>query len=837
MKRLLSRGFLSVVLGLAGVAGACQAPPPSAPPARDPRPQALPAPTAHPERRRTFDVLHRALRLEPDFTQATLRGSVTITLAPLDPGFRTLRLDADHLTIDRVTREGSRPRELAFQHEGAELSITLEDPVNPVDALAVTIDYHGKPARGMWFRLPDEAHPALTPQLWTQGEPEDARFWFPCYDAPNDRATTEMEVTVPAGFEAVSNGRLVERETLADGRERFHWRTEASLPAYLVSLVAGRFDVLEDSWEGIPLRHYVPEGRLADASRSFARTGEMLSFFSERIGVRYPYEKYAHACVRDFSFGGMENLSATTVTERTLHPARVHETSNSDGLVAHEMAHQWFGDLLTCRTWAHVWLNEGFATFFGILGEHARQGADEVAYALRRGADQVLRADRGKDRRPVVTDRYHTPIDLFDTYAYSKGAWVLRMLEGELGEERFWRGIRLWVERYRESAVTTDDFRHVMEEVSGRDLGWFFEQWCLREGHPIFEVSWTWNEDPSGVLLTWSQVQDPEGGRVPQFRGVVRVRVVGEQDESSMVVPFAPGKGSTFFAFAERPRFIAFDDGGYLLQELRWDRPAEEAARQLLEDREATGRVAAARELGKDGSPRAVRALAEALRSDRFWGVRGEAAAALVEAGTKEAGEAVVAALRDPDARVRRAACQALGRKAVKPCVPVLRALLARERNDDVVAAALGAYAAQDVGEEDSWGMLESFANRDSHGEVVRIASLAGRVRLDGARALDAVLEAVQPQQPPALREKALGLLDRAGKGRAEVRRVLEREIEHGTFRTRRVAVGALGRLGDAAAEPLLLGVVRDPLADGRTRAEARRAVEALRRAEGKAAK
>ena len=291
---------------------------------------------------------------------------------------RDITLDAFDLTVHRVRSNG---RLLPFDNDRRRLTIGLGRSRRVGRNIRLVVEYEAMPRRGLYFLRPDEAYPNRPRQVWSQGEDEDSRHWFPCYDYPNDRVTSEVVVTVPSRYIAISNGRLLEVREGEDATKTYHWRQEQPHATYLVSLVVGEFARIEDEVDGIPVEYYVPPGREEDARRTLGQTPDVLRFFSETTGVPYPWDKYAQVTVADFIFGGMENTTATTLTDTVLHDQRAHLDFSAVALVAHEAAHQWFGDLLTCRDWSHAWLNEGFATYFELLYKEHHEGADEFVYA------------------------------------------------------------------------------------------------------------------------------------------------------------------------------------------------------------------------------------------------------------------------------------------------------------------------------------------------------------------------------------------------------------------------------------------------------------------------
>jgi len=436
---------------------------------------------------RVVDIQHLALALEVDPARRSVVGSVTLRCRVIADDTRSVELDAVELTIDRVTADGAAAR---FRHDGKKLRIELPSPAAAGAELVLAIGYRGAPRRGLYFIGPSEAYPGKPVQIWSQGQDEDSRYWFPCYDYPNNRTTSEVIATVPEKFTVISNGALIATSANTAAKTRtFHWRHDVPHSAYLITLAAGEFTMIEERAGDTPVTYYVHPGREDDARRAFGNTPRMIQFFERIIGVPYPYAKYAQVAVSDFIFGGMENTSATTQTADTLHDARAHLDFKSDPLVAHELAHQWWGDLLTCRDWAHAWLNEGFATYFEALWCEENLGPDEFAWNVRQDREGYLDEDANHYRRPIVCNRYRTPIDLFDRHLYEKGSLVLHMLRRITGDDLFYKSLNLYCTRHRGGNVITQDLQRAFEDTTGRNLDWFFDQWVYKEGHPEIEVS------------------------------------------------------------------------------------------------------------------------------------------------------------------------------------------------------------------------------------------------------------------------------------------------------------------------------------------------------------
>ena len=508
---------------------------------------------------RDFDHTHMTLELDfPDFEhEARAICRCTLTMQPIGTPRQSIRLDAVGMTIDGVTYEG---RQIGFTQRDGDLLINLPDAVPLGESVTLVFDYTLGPesmaANGealSWS--PPKKRPngpsEEVPMLHSQGEPEYARRWFPCFDHPNERLATELVVTVADGYEVVSNGELKSKEPLDDGRVRWHWDQALPHAPYLVSLVIGKFDVVDvggpdTARPGLPMPVYAPVGMGDKVRLSFAHTPAMVAFMEKVFDEPYPWAKYSQAIVRDFAAGAMENTSATTFFPF----AAAAEPGTLDDIIVHELTHQWTGDLLTNENWAHLWLQEGWATYGEALwDEHvAEQEAidagktpDEARDAARRA---YLRSIRGNFRQaaragsrtsapdsPALTSNlYRDPNDTFSkaNNPYPRGACVLHMLRERLGEDAFWAGVHLYIDRYKFSAVETDDFRKCMEEASGDSLERFFAQWVYRAGAAKADVELAWEpksevaEGPGVCTVTLRQVQKIDADN-PAYAMVVPV--------------------------------------------------------------------------------------------------------------------------------------------------------------------------------------------------------------------------------------------------------------------------------------------------------------------------
>jgi aminopeptidase N len=802
----------------------------------DHRPFALPGarPQYGPDKH--VDVSHIDLHLTPDLEAKTLAGVCTTTVRAVEERVTSLRLDAIDLVVLAVRDAAGRP--LAFRSAAESLTIEVAQPLLAGDVTSFAVEYRvERPRRGLYFIDAPR-------QLWSQSQDQDARFWFPCFDYPAEKQTTSQTIVVPEGFFALGNGALVARTT-ADGRTTFRYEQRSPHATYLTTLVVGEFAEIAQPHPRVPLWYFVAPGREADGERAFGNTPRMIDAFEAAIGVPYPYERYSQIAVAEFIFGGMENTSATTQTDRTLHDARAHLDFSSDPLVSHELAHQWFGDLVTCRDWAQAWLNEGFATYFECVWREADLGWDEYLYDVFTIVSQYLDEDGDRYRRPIVCNVYRDPIELFDAHLYQKGGAVLHMLRGELGWERMKRALRRYVADNAQRSVETIDLVRAIEATTGRNLRGFFGQWLERGGHPELEFGYRWDAQRSHALLTIAQKQriddaNPayafdidigfaaeappaparDAGDGP-LAGEKRVRLRVERATETFAIPLDA-----------EPQLVRVDPGAYILCTATYALGSDMHARVLRGEPSVTARIRAARALAKDGSRVAREALAAALRDDPFWGVGVEIAGALGAARTPSARETLLANVTHPHPKVRRAIASALGAFRDPQTADALLAL-----GDDpsyfVVAASRAALGK--TRDPRAFDALLAALATPSWNDTIAAGAASGLAELADPRAFDPLLAAARPPSGEGLRRAATRALGRLGALveplRGRTADALERIVDDGSYLVRVSAYAAAETLGDAR----LLGTL-DRLArvesDGRLRRDAAEAAIRVREAQ-----
>jgi aminopeptidase N len=830
----------------------------------------LPGARPHYNPDRPGQVEHIFLDLALDIPSRSYCGTCTIRLNPIRSDIQQLTLDAVNLNIHSVSIVGT---EQPFDYDGEQLRVRLQRPTIAGERIELAIDYSvDQPQRGIYFIAPDEHYPNKPVQVWTQGEDEDSRYWFPCFDYPGQLATSEIRVRVPKPLLAISNGELIQTREDSDAKI-YHWLQKQVHPTYLMTLAVGDFVELRDEWNGKSVTYYVDKGREAQARLSMGKTPRMIEFFSRKFGYPYPYPKYAQVCVDDFIFGGMENTSTTLLTDRCLIDERAAiDNRTTESLVAHELAHQWFGDLVVIKHWSHAWLKEGMASYSEVMWTEHEYGVDDAAYYRLNEARNYLDEDASRYRRPIVTHVYREAIELYDRHLYEKGACVYHMLRAELGEELFWQAIATFVNDNAHKTVETVDLLRAIDKTSGRNLLFLFDQFVFRGGHPDYKVAYSWDTDSNLAKLTVTQTQASDNGnrhelfdlKIPIGFGYVDEKAEGrgqkaEGKEGEMVRDTTPPphqfklftvrihdrEQSFYFPLEAKPDFVSFDVGNHILKTVTLEYPIPELKAQLQHDPDPLSRIAAAEALAKKGGLEAVKALSQALQGDRFWGVRAEVAKNLATVKLDQALDGLRAGLQDTDARVRRVTIESLAQiktaTSYQTVQPVAEAGDASYYVEAAAIRALGAIANSNLTEQEpaTLSLLQSvLRERQGWNEVVRSGAIGALSQMKtSANALNLVLEYTEPGVPQALRLaaiRALGTIS-AGQTRPNLERILSRlqELSRETFFLTQVSVAnALGQMETPKAIAILQSLA-DQTPDGRVRRIADEAVQKVEKTLG----
>ncbi len=838
---------------------------------------------------RDWDLHHVALRVRFEHETRTVHGDVTLSVEALSDELTTLELDAVDLEILATTIEGL-PAPPGIRNDGQRLRLDWADPVDRGTWLDVRIRYRARPRLGIYFR--DEPR-----QVWSQGAAEQTRHWIPLHDYPNDRTSSEMWITVDDGEVALAAGELrtvlplepeitaepgppdatissLARSAAAIGqRYIFHWRQEEPHPTYLLTVAVGRFqvqrEILEHRGRRLPFSYYLPLGHpWFDASnptaaeegwrRNFGAMPEMLSFLSDYLDAPYPFAKYAQILVSDFPWGGMENISATTLTDRALHTERSlldHRISH-ETLLVHELAHQWLGNWVSCREWSEVWLNEGFTTYLAALYIEDRFGTAAFDLHRRQLLEGYLAEAANAYQRPVISRRYPHPEDLYDRHTYFKGALVLHVLRQQLGADRFRRVLRRYVVRYAAESVDTQDFLDVLEAETGKRHAALFDRWIYRAGHPELEVraefrASTSEADPdagessSAGTIIWTVRQLQAGAADAPFPIETHLEAHTGGRVVRRPLRFADAVTTVSMEVPAPPEMLLFDPGRHLLASVTFDKDTNLLLHQL---RHATGtldRLDAAEALVLvEPNPAVLAALTTAVDSDPVSGVRAAAARTLGQLAEASTLPVLTTALEQEHPKVRAAAATALsGFPADSQATALLQALIAPATTADAsfevqkeamlsLAMVLGEAALPTLNaalEVDSWhdeirvGALHALTS------LVRSGALESETRTAVVElALQRAGTRTRSPERPFEQQAAFSLLAVLGRQKEDPRilDLLVDAAQAGHLQVRTAAIRALGLLGDLDALPTL----RQLAADEPQRRLQRTAILSLRR-------
>ncbi len=659
---------------------------------------------------RGYDVERYRSELRFDEAARSFHGLTAISLLPLRDRFATCELDAETFRVTAVTDSQG---ELRFAQSPGKLTVHLRRPHRRGEKITFTVAYEARQVSvdpmkfgmpkgydlGLSFKDETPDHPRL---INTLSFPEGARHWFPANDHPADKAASEIIVTVRDGDQAIANGRLASVTPTPAGT-RFHWIQDKPHSTYLYVLVAGPYVKVADTAGRLPVNFWVYPQDKADAPRVFGRTREILRFFENEYGVPFPWDKYDQITIPRFG-GGAESTSATVIGDGQIHDEKAEKDFSSHWLVAHEAAHQWWGDLVTMRDWSETWINESFATYGEYLYALSSLGADEGALNLMDKRNVYLEEARAKYRRPIVWEGWKTPNQNFDRHTYQKGAAVLHMLRWVMGDEPFRKSVTRLLEKRAYSTASARDFLAAIREATGQSREAFFKQWIYRAGHPVFDVSWDWRESGKVARLKVAQKQGPlfttpvdVAVFTPAGKKVRRLRIAAKREQSFDIPCDA------------KPLLVRFDEGDHLLMELRFPVSVDELVFQLRND-SAMGRLRAARELKNRGAEAELR---RAARQDGFWAVR----RAAVESAAGDAAFFRECAV-DPKSDVRAAALRRLG-------APADAAFLAeRFRLDDSYRAQAEALRALGrTGDRAHLPLIKEAAKRKSPSAILRRAA------------------------------------------------------------------------------------------------------------------
>jgi len=794
-------------------------------------------PTARPQWAppRHYDVEHLVMDWKMDLEREHVDAMSKMRIKSIVPDLSQVVLHAAELNVSGVRDSQENELEWELRPEDEHLIVYLNNRLSEGEREELTFSYTiDHPRGGLYFTNPSPEFPDVETSAWTQLQDDYARYVVPVYDNPSHKHSVEVFVTVPEGFYAMSNGILMERNSNGDGTETFHWLNEKPIPAYLITVAVSQFVEYKDDLNGLEVSYYAhPKWDKETVYRSFGKTPKMIEFFEQKLGVKFPWDKYAQVAVANFIFGGMENASATTMTDTTLHDEKAHLDIDSDGLVSHELSHMWGGDLVTCRTWSHGWLNEGWATQMQNEWKRHDKGDDEYLYEQYGKQLSYFEEDREEYRRPIVQNEWERGGDVFDSHLYPGGAWRYYMLKHLVGEDKWWKILGEWMKRHSYSSVYTHDLEELFTEMTGEDFGWFFEEWLYKAGYPECKITLSHDEKNGHALVKIEQTQRGDNLTPEVFRFPLTVEFVN--DDGSRIrytMDVTERIHSFYYPVRKTPKQIVIDPDYAVLMDATIEAPEPLLIEQLLNGTNVVQRIRAAQALAKKASPKGMEALGKALREDSFWGVQSEIAKVLGSMKSESALDELIKVTDLTNTRARTAVATALGQFYHSDrAFEALKMMLEDQESYFVVAAA--ATSIGKIQHDSALGVLSEGLKTaaPSWRYIVQQGYLNGLAETEKEEVIDIIKPYSEVGRSDEIRRIIPGLLARLGKRykkeRPEIKSDLERLLQDNSFRVAVNALRGAKTYGDAALIPVLERIA-DSEVEGRYVRYAREAIRAL---------
>ncbi|HEY5094365.1 MAG TPA: M1 family aminopeptidase [Candidatus Eremiobacteraceae bacterium] len=756
----------------------------------------------HHPRYHAYRLEHVKIRVNLDETHGSLTGDVTNVVTVLHDLTSWIDFDSDGLLYSWVGIAGGS--KLKYQTFGQTLRVLLPTAAPALSRYAVEARYSASPKLGIYFFLPDKVYPNRPTEIWTAGEPDSNRHWFPTYDWPDEKATTETITTVPEGQTVVSNGRLVSvTHDRAHHSATFTWTENVPHSTYLTAIYAGYFDHISTHAGDVPISYYAARGSGLAAADNWRMTPDAVEFFERFNGVPYPWEKYAEVGIESDSFGSLENVSATMLGGKR-HDRRAELDGFAGGGVAHELSHQWWGDDETCADWGQLWLNEGYATYYEALYRRHALGDDAFAMDMHRIAAGALGQDVAY-RRPIVTESYGSPMDMFDGTTYEKGAVVLHMLNVMLGDAMYRKGQTAFLKTYATKPADTSEWESAFEHATGRDLSWFVNEWLYRAGYPEYDVRWRADHNTGYIHIHVDQTQSAAWNTPTVFSMPVPVEVLygdGRRFETTVsdsarsqdfTIPAHPASASDP---ASRAASVIFDANGAVFAAVIDHASPTELRFRMDHAAAMIDRLDASEELPQ--TPANLPSLAAFIVRERNVDERAEVLGTL---NPSKAGARPLL-LHYFDAgppQMRTAAAQALSEA---PADAATIAALVRHAAYDpsyaTMAAAITSLGKLQIKSAHAM-MLSAAANDEATGEIAS-AALGALARIDGRAAIPLLERYARYGAPDDSRPAAVRALARAGRKDREAASFVAGLLQERDLAIKFAAAGALGRMGVPSA-------------------------------------
>lgn len=684
-------------------------------------------PRYNPSARRFNDLLHTKLELSFDWEKEQVIGKASLELKPYFGSTASLTLDAKQLNIQAIDIPGH-----AFEYTYDKLKIQIEfkQAIPASEKYTVIIDYTAQPAasggsaaitsnQGLFFINPRGEEGGKPQQIWTQGETEWNSRWFPTIDQPNERCTQEMLITVDQKFQTLSNGLLKRTTNHQDGTRTDHWQMDQPHAPYLFMLTVGEFAIVKEKWRDLPLTYYVEPKYEASAKAIFKHTPAMLEFFSSKLDFPFPWAKYAQVVVRDYVSGAMENTTASVFGEKVQKYARALIDDGNDGIVAHELFHQWFGDLVTCESWANLTMNEGFANYAEYLWAEHQYGPDEAAYHLLSERSGYFYSV-GMDAHPLIHFGFEEAEDMFDAHSYNKGGAVLHMLRHYVGEQAFWAALNKYLRDNQFQAVEAHHLRLAFEAVTGEDLNWFFDQWYFASGHPELNIKYDYDAATHEILVEVEQTQNPD--RMPAIFQLPTEIAIYQNGTVESVQVLVNKRIQTFaFPSATAPDLVQFDPDRVLLKEFKENKTPAQLAFQFEHAPHFMDRYSAL--LAFIDQEQQFQTKALTALEDPHWYIRKMTLDNLpLDITTPMKQKAIQMVAKDPNSKVRAAALEVLNQTKDPALIDMAKQVISQDSAYNVIGRAVQLLYRLDKSAAESY--VQQLENVESESIRISIAQI-----------------------------------------------------------------------------------------------------------------
>lgn len=627
--------------------------------------------------KRINDLLHTKLEVSFDWDSTYLYGKASLDFKPYFYPTDSLLLDAKGFQILEVALIDSvgKKKKLEYTYDSLQLAIQLDRSYTRADSYSIFIDYIAMPNKldkggseaitsdiGLYFINPQGKDSSKPRQIWTQGETEASSCWFPTIDSPNERMSQEIYITVDTQYISLSNGTLMFQTVNGDGTRTDYWKQDLPDAPYLTMMAIGEFAKVEDQWRNKAVNYYVEPEYEHLAREIYPHTVEMIEFFSNQLDLPYPWDKFDQIVVRDYVSGAMENTSAVIYGDFIQGNQRYLIDNSGEDIVAHELYHHWFGDLVTTESWSNLPLNESFATYGEYLWNEHKYGKDQADYGLQNDLQAYLQ-EAAIQEKSLIRFYYDHRMEMFDRHSYQKGGRVLHMLRKYVGDEAFFLSLKKYLEDNAYQSVEIHNLRLAFEEITGEDLNWFFSQWFMEKGHPILKVEWDYEDSTRTVRLFLKQMQQGEG-IVKAFQLPMYIDIYCDDQAQREEIRMDQREQEFYFKVAEKPILLNVDAEKVLLAEFIENKSPTEWNALYKYAGNYLSRYEAINNLEEEVDSVSLNTIQKGL-GDNFWGIRKTSIQNMANLAEMRPGKSLEIleelAVEDPKSDVRAAAIEALG--------------------------------------------------------------------------------------------------------------------------------------------------------------------------------